>query len=230
MLATLEQLRETVHNLEKRTQFLTKQAQAHLNEAAALKATDKPAALLEMKRHVLKMKEVEGLINTQASLEAQMLALESASITSGVVSSVQAGHKTQKALAKNLDPEAVAQLQENVSEQMDALNEVNRTLGLQLGDPMDDAELMRQLDELTATTTPMPATAAAPVVVVVGALDDSEQLRALEADILGSLPAVPALVPMPVVPTAAPGKSPTHVGDKDDDDETLAALAREMEM
>jgi len=176
--------------------------------------------------------EVERLINTQASLEAQMLSIESASMTSGIVQSVQVGMTAQKALAKNLDPEAVAQLQEDVSAHVDALDEVSRTLGLPLGTPFDDDDLSRQLDELTMSgSTESTVATGASASAINDSLNDDSQLESLENEILSQMPQVPDLAPMPQAPRAPPvlKKNSTATSATSADDEELARLAREME-
>jgi hypothetical protein len=147
VLDTLQQLRETQSNLEKRIEFLEKKKTTARQEAAAkLKKGDKTGATLSLKRSKMFEKEIINLGNALATLEAQQISIESAKVTSGVVQSMQAGKNAQQQLQKHLNVEDVAELQNDIQESLQLNDEVANVLG-QSQDPLLDADVEQELKD-----------------------------------------------------------------------------------
>jgi hypothetical protein len=218
VLESLESMRETVKNVEKRQDYLQKRANTHMNEARRLKATDKHAAMMELKRAKLISAEVDRLSNVHTQLETQILSIESANVTVGVFHTMQMGASTQKALQKNMDVETVHMLHQEMAGLVDAVDEVNQTLGTPLGDLVDEDALARELEALDGNV----ASHLAPEP------EDGAWSAEAASDI--SLPKVPTMAPLPKAPTTAPVLASKASSSRDEDDEELARLAKEMEV
>jgi len=147
-LDTLATMRETAKNIDKREKFLSIRAQAQLDEAKAkVKAGDKNGAMTAMIRKKMFDKEVFKLIQMKANLESQMLSIESANVTLDAKNGMQVGLTAQKALNEQINLDDLAELHEEINEQLNNVDEAGNILGSQYDsqDVYDEDELLNEL-------------------------------------------------------------------------------------
>ncbi|CAK9060002.1 Vacuolar-sorting protein snf7 (Vacuolar protein-sorting-associated protein 32), partial [Durusdinium trenchii] len=202
---TLDQaakLKATVGRLEQRRDFIEKKMMNELKQAKAKNQRgDKKGALAHLRRKKLYEKEVEKINNGMLNLEQQVMAIESSSVTVDIVNAMKTGKSAMQQVTAGLDPDAVADLQDDIADLSARQNEIDDVLAAPIG--LDDqGELEDELAELEA----------------------AELEEGLDA-----LPAVPTQAdetPIEKLP-AAPTHTPA-IAQEEDDDAALRELEAEM--
>jgi hypothetical protein len=146
------------------------------------------------------------MINT---LESQAMALESGSSTVAAVKAMKAGASAQKAQMKELDPDAVNDLQSDIAELQAQHDEVTN-LFANSSDPLQDAEIADELEALE-----LEAAEPAPIKMVKGQQQQQQKVNAPHVDL----------------PTAPKGKIDMKTKKQpvaEDEDDDLKALEAEF--
>jgi len=146
------------------------------------------------------------------NLEQQAMTLESSSTTIDIVKAQEGAKNAMKNISRQVNPDKIADLQDDISEQMQMMDEVSDILSQDMTGA-DEDELEDQLNELMME-------------------EDDEELQISEdeqvaADSEFNLPSVP----VGDIKNSANGqKQKIAVDDDDEDAKALAALEAEMAM
>jgi charged multivesicular body protein 4 len=173
-------LESKMETLAKREQFLNTKIELCKKEALAKKKKgDKTGALIALKKSNRYADEAKKMQGTVMNLESQKMALESASINVETISAFDASNKALANIHKNMDPERIDDIMEDMEDQRDISNQISEALTRNTEDVFEDEDLLAELegleDELemvdeeaptiptkaqpqqtTATTTPAP--------------------------------------------------------------------------
>mmetsp|Transcript_8845 Transcript_8845/g.28046 ORF Transcript_8845/g.28046 Transcript_8845/m.28046 type:complete len:226 (-) Transcript_8845:180-857(-) len=195
------QLRQTVDTLEKRQVHLDKKIEQQTAEARQKMAKkDKRGALYCLKRKKMYEKEIEKINGARLTLEQQMIAIEGTVTNSDTIEAMKLGKQTMQTAMAGNDADTVAELMDDINEEMEQANEISEAISAPANDVLDDEDLLNELNEL-------------------------EELE-LESQLLEA-PAIPASpapqLDLPAVPTQQPA---VPVAEEEDPD--LKAL-RELE-
>eukprot|EP00742_Colponemidia_sp_Colp-10_P000367 GILJ01000404.1.p1 GENE.GILJ01000404.1~~GILJ01000404.1.p1 ORF type:complete len:224 (-),score=58.93 GILJ01000404.1:237-908(-) len=207
---SIMQLRETLTTLEKRQLHIEKKIGAQLEEARAkTKAKDKRGALFALKRKKMYEAEVSKLDGARMTIETQILALENAQTNIMALDAMRMGTTAMKEAHNHLNIDQVDNIMEEIQEQQQLQEEIQQVLSQPIGTPMDDDELLEELNMMEQ--------------------EDLEKQLLDTTSVPTSIPAskMPTGVPaMPSVPT----KTPQQQQVEDDEARELRELEASMAM
>ena len=142
-------LRDQIELLEKRNGFIEKKKISLVNEAKQkLNGGDKKGALLILNQKKKVESEIEKNQGTQLLLENQLSALECATINKEVITSLMVGNKAIKQINKDLSPEKIDDLMDDIQEETDNYKAIQDAMTQPLQQIYDDDELLQELDEI----------------------------------------------------------------------------------
>jgi len=146
---TMIRIRSTMDTLEKREAFLQKKIELTQAEAKKkLQAKDKKGAMLCLKRKKMYEGEITKIQGARITMEQQVLSLENHSITMETVRTMQQGAQTMKTMRGKMGADDVADLMDDIREEMDTAEELSNELSRPAQELFDDAELLEELNEL----------------------------------------------------------------------------------
>lgn len=152
-LESLDNMRKTLADIEKRQNLLHSKAMNELQMAKERKKNnDTRSAVMCLKRKKMYESEIAKLDGARINLEQQIFAIEGASMNKNIFDSMRTGHQAMKAMHQGITIEEVDKLKDDMEEQQDMLNELNEALSQPTGmmASMDDDELLDELNELEA--------------------------------------------------------------------------------
>ena len=142
-------LRDQIELLEKRNGFIEKKKISLVNEVKQkLNGGDKKGALLILNQKKKVESEIEKNQGTQLLLENQLSALECATINKEVITSLMVGNKAIKQINKDLSPEKIDDLMDDIQEETDNYKAIQDAMTQPLQQIYDDDELLQELDEI----------------------------------------------------------------------------------
>ena len=142
-------LRDQIELLEKRNNFIEKKKISLVNEAKQkLNGGDKKGALLILNQKKKVESEIEKNQGTQLLLENQLSALECATINKEVITSLMVGNKAIKQINKDLSPEKIDDLMDDIQEETENYKAIQVAMTQPLQQIYDDDELLQELDEI----------------------------------------------------------------------------------
>jgi len=146
---TIARLRESLETLDKREQFLDKKIQQQLAEAKKYNAQgNKRMAVAALKRKKMLMEQQAKIAGAREKIELQMNAIESAKMDMEMMETLQAGTKQMAEMHKGMTVEKVDKVMDDMEDQMDVNREIGDALSRQMGDVIDEDELLGELDDL----------------------------------------------------------------------------------
>mmetsp|Transcript_6538 Transcript_6538/g.16634 ORF Transcript_6538/g.16634 Transcript_6538/m.16634 type:complete len:232 (-) Transcript_6538:370-1065(-) len=190
-LMTIEKLDETLEMLEKREALLQKKMADEIAKAKEYtKMKNKRAALQCLKRKKLYEAQADQLANQQLRIHDQKIMLEGAKATTETVSAMRTGAQAMKKMQKETNIEDVDKTMEEITEQTEAMRQINEALGQPVGlaAEIDEDELDLELQELEAEELDRQLMEPAVVPSATTAARTEENI----ADMLPKVPALPA--------------------------------------
>lgn len=146
-------LREQVELLEKRNTFIEKKKNALVVEAKQkLTSGDKKGALLILNQKKKIDAEIEKNQGSQLLLENQLSAIECATINKEVITSLMVGNNAMKQINKDLSPEKIDELMDDIQEENDNYKAIQDAMTQPLQQIYNDDELLAELEELSNET------------------------------------------------------------------------------
>jgi len=148
---TIKLLRENLLVLEKREEHIQKKLDQSLAEAK-LKAQkkDKNGALFALKRKKMYEQEVTKLQGTRITLDAQILAIESAAVNIETFRAMNTGKDAMKSMRGNIDADKVDDMMDELQEEKDIHDAISEAISRPGQELFDDEELLNELAELDA--------------------------------------------------------------------------------
>lgn len=151
---TIQKLREALDTLDKREAHLNKQIAGALTEAKKKsKAKDQKGALFQIKRKRMFEKQVEQIYGKKNNIEMQIMALESAASNKEVLDVMKIGAGALKQAISQTDVEKVEQVMEDTNEAIAMGDEIGEAMSNPIGQPVDEADLAKELEEMEAEMT-----------------------------------------------------------------------------
>jgi ABC-type antimicrobial peptide transport system permease subunit len=147
----IHDLRETLQQQEKREIYLGKQIEKNKEEAREAirgKPPNKQKAVYILKKNKLLEKELGCLYGMKENIEVQIFTLEQSINNKNTVNAMKNGKDAISVISKDLDPNDIAELIDDISESLSITDEIGNTLSKPIGTVYDDAELLLELDEL----------------------------------------------------------------------------------
>ena len=149
MAESMKVIDDTIKSNEKREAHLNTKIMQQLKLAKAKSAKgDKRGAILCLKRKKMYQAEVDKINNILATLEQQKFTLENAATNAVVVGAMQESKAGLQSITASMDVDNVTELMDDLQENMDMGEEISNALGQQMGDTVDDDELLGELDDM----------------------------------------------------------------------------------
>jgi len=146
---TINKLRTTLESLEKRESFLGKQIGELRNQAVSyVHNKDKTRALFSLKKIKLLEKEAESISGQKFNLEIQISALTQAITNSETVNAMHLGRQTLVNMESKIDPDKVADIMDDLTENLAKVEDVTETVSRPIGMQVDEKELLDELNGL----------------------------------------------------------------------------------
>jgi charged multivesicular body protein 4A/B len=208
-LEAINNLRDNLLTLEKREEHINKKIELSVVEARQkMGKNDKNGALFALKRKKMFEAEVSKLQGARITLEAQILALESATVNIQTFQAMKGGANTMKDLRGNIEADTVDEIMDDIQEEKDIHDAISDAISRPGKDMFNDEELLDELAELDALTAeealqpaavhttastagpqnvfsfPTAPTSLPPQPTAVGESEDERALRELEASML----------------------------------------------
>jgi len=147
--ASIQQLRFTVEQLEKRETHLENKKQQCLKSAQTkLAHKDKKGAIFELKKKKMFENQLNSIEGKKFNLEQQILTIESAIIDKQTLEAMSDAAGVMDTIIKEQDVDNVEDVMREINEQIDLLGEINNAMSQPIGPVIDDAELEAELAEL----------------------------------------------------------------------------------
>ena len=109
-----------------------------------------------MRRKKLYEQESEKIMNAKMTLETQAIQLESGADNINIYKSMKQGNKSLAGLRKLLGIDKVDDLMDDMREEMDQAQEMNKAIGQDVDPLLADDELLAELDALGASDSVFP--------------------------------------------------------------------------
>jgi len=150
-METIKVLRDNLIVLEKREEHIQKKLEQALAEAK-MKAQkkDKNGALFALKRKKMYEQEITKLQGTRITLDAQILAIESAAVNIETFRAMNTGKDAMKAMRGNIDADKVDEMMDELQEEKDIHDAISEAISRPGQELFDDEELLNELAELDA--------------------------------------------------------------------------------
>jgi len=146
---SVDKLNESLDLMQKREAHLQKKIDDEMKIAKANATKNKKVAMMALRRKKQYETQIQQIQNTILTLEQQKNAIENAQIQIEAITALQAGAQTMKRINKNMTVDQVADVLDEIQEQMDVNNEIIEALNQPIaGQLVDDDELEAELLEL----------------------------------------------------------------------------------
>jgi charged multivesicular body protein 4 len=150
-LEAINTLRENLVTLEKREDHMQKKIEAAVVEAKQkMSKNDKNGALFALKRKKMFDAEVAKLQGARITLEAQIMALESATVNIQTFQSMKNSANTMKELRGNIEADTVDEIMDDIQEEKDIHDAISDAISRPGRDMFNDEDLLDELAELDA--------------------------------------------------------------------------------
>jgi len=163
---TILMLRDNLVLLEKREEHISKKIEAALQEAKAKSLKkDKNGALFALKRKKMYEGEIAKLQGARITLDAQILALESAAVNIETFKAMKAGAGAMKDIRGDIDADKVDEIMDDIQEEKDIHDSISEAISRPGQDLFNDEDLLNELAELDALEAEEQVMNTPPVVV-----------------------------------------------------------------
>lgn len=144
-------MKSTAEMLERKEQHLLSKISSEESSARhAASVSNRPAALISLKRKKLYEQQLEHCRGARFNLETQIIAIENANMNLETLGAMRSGSAAMKSIHGSMDLDAVDATVDDIREQMDLAQEISvaisQPMGLDVG--VDEDELLRELDLL----------------------------------------------------------------------------------
>lgn len=148
---TIKILRDNLQLLEKREDHISKKIDAALAEAKSkhLKK-DKNGALFCLKRKKMYEQEVAKLQGARITMDAQIMALESAAVNIKTFEAMKSAQGALKAQRGGIDADQVDDVMDDIQEEKDIYESISEAISRPGQDMFDDQDLLDELEQLDA--------------------------------------------------------------------------------
>ena len=154
-IVVIQNMKTTLGMLEKREKFLEKIIDGFIQEAKILVQTNKSKAIMLLKKAKMNEKQLSSIYGQKENLETQIFVIEQGITNNNIISSMREGKNVIEKMSKNLDPENVGELMDDISETLNIAKEISDTISIPIGEIYDDDELLKEFEDNTLNLEPI---------------------------------------------------------------------------
>eukprot|EP01129_Flabellula_baltica_P005852 TRINITY_DN2145_c0_g1_i1.p1 TRINITY_DN2145_c0_g1~~TRINITY_DN2145_c0_g1_i1.p1 ORF type:complete len:214 (-),score=56.75 TRINITY_DN2145_c0_g1_i1:138-779(-) len=145
----IEKLRDTSEMIAKRCTYLeTRIEKEKMNAKRLAQKGDRNGAMHSLKIKKALENQMQQFNGTRFTLEQQILAIESGTLIYNIVNVMAESNRTMSSLNRNMDQDDVADILDDITDQIQITQDIGDTLSSPIGQSFDDYELENELDAL----------------------------------------------------------------------------------
>jgi charged multivesicular body protein 4 len=143
----IQNIRDTLSTLEKRETHLEKRIKSLETEARFFVKTNKLKALMLLKKAKMNGKQLTSIYGQRNNLEMQIFALEQGINNQNTVLSLKQGKNVLETMSKELDPDDLGELIDDIAVNLDMVDEITTALSTPIGQAYDEDDLLAEFEE-----------------------------------------------------------------------------------
>ncbi|PAV84242.1 hypothetical protein WR25_16561 [Diploscapter pachys] len=152
----ISKLKETEELLTRKQEHFEEKIAQEVENAKKYAKTNKKMAISALRRKKQYEIELGRIDGTLSKLEAQRVALENVGMNQEVVDVLSGTNETLKNANKKLDIDKVADLMDQIADDLAMSDELNQAISRPIGDVADEDDLMAELEQLQADSVKTP--------------------------------------------------------------------------
>ena len=137
----------TLEMIEKKEKFLESNIEKFKNEARNILHTNKPKAITLLKKAKMNEKQLLSLYGQKENLELQIFSIEQGVTNKNIISSMREGKNIIEQMSKNMDPDNIGELMDEITETFQTSKEVTDAISRPIGELYDEDDLLKELED-----------------------------------------------------------------------------------
>jgi charged multivesicular body protein 4 len=142
----IQNMKLTLEMIEKREKFLESNIVKFKNEAKEVLHTNKPKAITLLKKAKMNEKQLSSLYSQKENLELQIFSIEQGVTNKNIINSMKEGKNIIEQMSKNMDPDNIGELMDDITETFQTSNEVTDAISRPISTTYDDDDLLQELE------------------------------------------------------------------------------------
>ena len=143
----IQNMKLTLEMIEKKENFLESNIEKFKNEARNILHTNKPKAITLLKKAKMNEKQLLSLYGQKENLELQIFSIEQGVTNKNIISSMIEGKNIIEQLSKNMDPDNIGELMDEITETFQTSKEVTDAISRPIGELYDEDDLLKELED-----------------------------------------------------------------------------------
>ena len=143
----IQNLYSTIDMLDKREMYLDKMILGYKNEAKKYVKTNKPKAIMLLKKAKMNEKQLSSIYGQKENIEAQINALEQSITTNNTIMSLRQGQEAISNISEKLNTDDIEELMDNISENLVTSTEISDIMSRPIGEMYDEDDLLNELND-----------------------------------------------------------------------------------
>lgn len=143
----IQNMKLTLEMIEKKENFLESNIEKFKNEARNILHTNKPKAITLLKKAKMNEKQLLSLYGQKENLELQIFSIEQGVTNKNIISSMREGKNIIEQLSKNMDPDNIGELMDEITETFQTSKEVTDAISRPIGELYDEDDLLKELED-----------------------------------------------------------------------------------
>lgn len=143
----IQNMKLTLEMIEKKENFLESNIEKFKNEARNILHTNKPKAITLLKKAKMNEKQLLSLYGQKENLELQIFSIEQGVTNKNIISSMREGKNIIEQMSKNMDPDNIGELMDEITETFQTSKEVTDAISRPIGELYDEDDLLKELED-----------------------------------------------------------------------------------
>ena len=143
----IQNMKLTLEMIEKKEKFLESNIEKFKNEARNILHTNKPKAITLIKKAKMNEKQLLSLYGQKENLELQIFSIEQGVTNKNIISSMREGKNIIEQMSKNMDPDNIGELMDEITETFQTSKEVTDAISRPIGELYDEDDLLKELED-----------------------------------------------------------------------------------
>ena len=143
----IQNMKLTLEMIEKKEKFLESNIEKFKNEARNILHTNKPKAITLLKKAKMNEKQLLSLYGQKENLELQIFSIEQGVTNKNIISSMREGKNIIEQMSKNMDPDNIGELMDEITETFQTSKEVTDAISRPIGELYDEDDLLKELED-----------------------------------------------------------------------------------
>jgi charged multivesicular body protein 4 len=143
---TIQNMKLTIDMIEKREKFLELNIQKLKNEAKTILPVNKQKAITLLKKAKMNQNQLTSIYIQKENIELQIFSIEQSVTNKNILTSMKEGKNAIEQMSKNMDPDNIGELMDELTETFQTSNEVTDAISRPIGTLYDEDDLVQELE------------------------------------------------------------------------------------